>query len=69
MEQRSNVAALKDVQIKSLKVECASGMEQRLWLWSNDAALKDVQIKSKREEYAGDTEQTDSRAEGKQSLD
>ena len=41
MGQRSNYAAVKDVQIKLRKEECALGMEQR----SNDAAVKDAQIK------------------------
>jgi len=36
MGQRSNYAAVKDVQIKLRKEECASSMEQR----SNDAAVK-----------------------------
>ena len=39
MEQRSNDVAVKDVQIKLRKEECALGMEQR----SSDAAVKDVQ--------------------------
>ena len=48
MEQRSNYAAIKDVQIKLSKEEYALDMGQR----SNDAAVKDVQIILSREECA-----------------
>jgi hypothetical protein len=40
--QRSNDAAVKDVQIKSEMEECARGTEQRLS--ANYAAVKDAQI-------------------------
>jgi len=40
MEQRSNDATVKDVQILLRKEECALSMGQR----SNDAAVKDAQI-------------------------
>jgi hypothetical protein len=42
MEQRSNYAAMKDVQIKFRREEFASSMGQKLN--TNDAALKDAQI-------------------------
>ncbi len=46
MEQKSNVAAVKDVQIKPSKEECASGTEQR----GNYAAVMDAQNKLGMEE-------------------
>jgi len=50
MGQRSNYAAVKDVQIESSKEEFALGMEQR---WNaNYAAWKDAQSKLRKEECA-----------------
>jgi len=53
---KSNCAALRDVQIKSSTVECASSMEQR----SNGAAAKGAQTKSRMEECALGMEQRSS---------
>ena len=50
MEQRSNHAASKDVQIKPRREECALGMGQRRN--SNCAAIQDALIKLKKEECA-----------------
>ena len=50
MEQSSNDAPLKDVQIKLSREECALSMGQRLD--TNDAAAKDAQIKLRKEECA-----------------
>ena len=50
MGQRSNDAAVMDVQIKFKMEECVLGMEQR----SNGAALKDAQVDPKEEDYARD---------------
>ena len=46
MGQRSNDAAVKDVQIQLRREECALGMEQR----SSNAAPQDAQIKPDVEE-------------------
>jgi hypothetical protein len=53
MEQRGNVAAMKDVRTLLRKEECALDMEQR----GNYAALKDAQNKSSTEVYADGTGQ------------
>ena len=50
MEQRSNDAAVKDVQIMSSKEECALGMEQRSS--QSYAAAKDAQTMLRKEECA-----------------
>jgi hypothetical protein len=56
MVQRSNyAAAVKDVQIKSSKEECALSMEQRGQ--RGNAAAKDVQIMLSKEEFAKGMEQ------------
>ena len=52
MEQRSNDAAVKDVQSKLRKEEYAPGMVQRSR--SNNAAVKDAQIRLRKEECALD---------------
>ena len=54
MGQRSNDAAVKDVQIKLSEEECARGMGQRES--TNYAASKDARIMFRREEYAKDME-------------
>jgi len=50
--QRSNYAAVKDVQVKFIVEECARSMLQR----SSNAAGRDAQTMLKREEYAPDME-------------
>ena len=47
---RANDAAVKDVQIKPKKEECALSTVQRLY--ANDASGKDAQIKSCKEDFA-----------------
>jgi hypothetical protein len=52
MEQKSNVAAMKDVLILLSKEECALGMGQKSNESSNDAAVMGAQIKLRKEEFA-----------------
>ncbi len=52
MEQRSNDAAVKDVQIMLSEEECAGSTGQR----PNDAAVKDAHTTLSKVEYVGDTE-------------
>ena len=63
---RSSYAAVKDVQIKSKKEECALSTVQRQY--ANDAAGKDAQIKSCKEEFALSMEQSVNNAVEKDAL-